>query len=123
MAQHSKFLEILKNNSPFLESKFVKGAEDSELPPVGDEEAPEQPESGEEMQDQPEDGGDFQPEQDIPSDFTDREQDILNVAVQIYRSNPENPIEYKNEFSDMIKSGDYENLLSRLISIADELTD
>jgi hypothetical protein len=122
MALRSKFLEILNENAKFLkEGKFVKGNEESELPPTGDEDVPEEPQGGGEEQPQPEE----QPQQPQAPEttFTDREQDILNVAVQIYRANPENPVSYKNEFSTMLEKGQYEELLGRLIAIADELLD
>lgn len=119
---HYKFLDILNEHAKFLkEGKFVKGNEKSELPPTGseDEDIPDEPQGDE--QPQPEE----QPQepQAPETTFTDREQDILNVAVQIYRANPENPIEYKNNFSDMLEKGQYEELLGRLIAIADELLD
>ena len=126
MARHSKFIDILNENKKFIkEGKFVKGDEDSELPPTGgeDEDVPEepqgQPEGGEEQQQAPEE----QPEQELATNFSDREQDILNVALQIYRANPDNSIETKNEFSSMYEEGQYEELLSRFIAIADELVD
>ena len=124
MAPRSKFLDILNENAKFIkEGKFVKGNEDSELPPMGDEEEdiPEEPQGGEE---EPQQEPEEQPEVQAPeSTFTDREQDILNVAVQIYRQNEQAPISYKNEFSNMLEKGQYEQLLGRLIAIADELID
>lgn len=124
MAPRSKFLDILNENAKFLkEGKFVKGNEESELPPTGgeDEDIPDEPQGGGEDQPQPEE----QPQepQAPETTFTDREQDILNVAVQIYRQNDNNPISYKNEFSDMLEKGQYEELLGRLIAVADELLD
>jgi hypothetical protein len=126
MAPRSKFLDILNENAKFIkEGKFVKGDEDSELPPMGDEEdVPEEPQGGEEEQPQPQPQPEEEPEVQAPeTTFTDREQDILNVAVQIYRQNDQNPIEYKNDFSNMLEKGQYEQLLGRLIAIADELLD
>ena len=79
MAVRSKFLDILNENAKFIkEGKFVKGDEDSELPPMGDEEeVPEEPQGGEE---EPQQEPEEQPEIQAPeSTFTDREQDILNV--------------------------------------------
>lgn len=124
MAPRSKFLDILNENAKFLkEGKFVKGNEETELPPTGgeDEDIPDEPQGGGEDQPQPEE----QPQepQAPETTFTDREQDILNVAVQIYRQNDANPVSYKNEFSTMLEKGQYEELLGRLIAIADELLD
>ena len=53
--------------------------------------------------------------------FADREVDILNVALQMYRSNDQHSIESKNELSRLFEDGEYEELFSRLIGIADEL--
>jgi hypothetical protein len=129
MDQPSKFIDLLNENlALFSEGRFVKGNEESELPPMGDEEedqlppeetGEEQPEDTEEL---PPEGGEEQSEQDLTV-FTDREQDILNVALQIYRANPENSVQYKNEFSNMYEQGQYEELLGRLIAIADELSE
>lgn len=121
MARHSKFIDILNENKKFIkEGRFVKGDEESELPPTGGEEdIPEDP------QEQPQDveTPETQPVQEPETNFTDREQDILNVALQIYRANSDNSIETKNEFSTMYEEGQYEELLSRFIAIADELVD
>lgn len=124
MEVRSKFLDILNENAKFLkEGKFVKGNEESELPPTSgeDEDIPDEPQGGGEEQPQPEE----QPQEPQAPEtaFTDREQDILNVSVQIYRQNRDNPISYKNEFSDMLEKGQYEELLGRLIAVADELLD
>lgn len=124
MAPRSKFLDILNENAKFIkEGKFVKGDEDSELPPMGDEEdVPEEPQGGEEEQPQPQ--PEEEPEVQAPeTTFTDREQDILNVAVQIYRANPENTLDTKHEFGNLFEQGRYEELLGRLIAIVDELSD
>jgi hypothetical protein len=133
MDQPSKFIDLLNEHlALFSEGRFVKGNEESELPPMGDEEEDqlppeetgeeEQPEGGEDQLPPEETGEEEQPEQDLTV-FTDREQDILNVALQIYRANPENSVQYKNEFSNMYEQGQYEELLGRLIAIADELSE
>lgn len=121
----SKFLDILNENAKFLkEGKFVKGNEKSELPPTGgDEDIPDEPQGGDEDQLHPQPDDQPQEPQAPETAFTDREQDILNVAVQIYRQNRDNPVSYKNEFSTMLERGQYEELLGRLIAIADELLD
>lgn len=124
MARHSKFLEILNDNRSYLtESKFVKGDEDSELPLIGgeDDEIPEEPQ--EQPQGDQETPEEEQPIQEPQTNFTDREQDILNVALRIYRGDDQRSIESKNEFSEMFKQGKYEELLSRFIAIADDLND
>jgi hypothetical protein len=130
MALRSKFLDILEKNKLIPESKFVKGREETKLPPDVDEEeeiddeeeidmdAPSVDPSEDETQ-----GSEQATPQPIATEFTDREKDILNVAIQLYRNNPENPIEYKNDFSNMYQEGRYEELLGRLIAIADELID
>lgn len=130
MAPHSKFLELLEGNRQYLtEAKFVKGSEGSQLPPSGEEEEPETPEeeptpSGEELPDDGGQEGQEGQEGQLPATaFTDKEQDILNVALQLYRANPDNPIEYKNDFSNMYDQGKYEQLLGRLIAVADEISD
>jgi len=121
MSDTPKFVEIISKQRRFIkEGKFVKGDEDTELPPTGDEEEDIPVDSGDERQ--PEETP-IEPAEPIADTFTDKEIDILNVALQIYRSNPESPIEYKNDFSDMFDEGKYEELLGRLISIADELSD
>lgn len=130
MALRSKFLDILEKNKLIPESKFVKGREETELPPDVDEEEEIDDEEEIDMdapsvdptEGETQDSGQTTP-QPIATEFTDREKDILNVAIQLYRNNPENPIEYKNDFSNMYREGRYEELLGRLIAIADELID
>ena len=123
MEAHSKFDQALKEQRSFLtEGKFVKDVEKTELPPTGGEPEPE-PTEGEPEQQQPEQPEQPEEPQAPQTNFTDREQDILNVALHIYRSNQDNSIETKNEFSTMFDEGEYEGLLGRLIAVADELTD
>jgi hypothetical protein len=112
----SKFLELLEEQhfELFGEDSFVKGSEKSELPDMQDD-GGEQPPEGEQPQ------RDEQPEQPAGDVFTDREVDILNVALQLYRDNEQNSIDSMNDFSELFQNEQYEDLLSRMISVADEL--
>lgn len=114
----SRFLEILNQSRRLIkEDVAVRGDEESELPDVDDEidvsvdddlPSPEEPEVEEP-----------QPEEV----FTNREVDLLNIAVQIFRADENNSIETKNELSDLFENKQYEDLMGRLISIADDLTE
>ena len=132
MAQHSKFINILNKhsgNNLFKEGSFVNGDEETKLPPSGEDEE-EMPTGEEEVPQEPTGEEEAQPETseeeaqpETSEMFSDREQDILNVALQIYRANPDNSIESKNEFSNMFERDRFESLLGRLITIADELSE
>jgi len=120
MEANSKFLNVLKKNSSFLkEDNFVKGNEKSELPDMNDIPDDNVVQTNQKPDIEKPDNNENKP----ISNFTDKEKDILNVALQIYRSNPENSIDTKNQFSNMFEEEQYEELLGRLISIADELSE
>lgn len=125
MEANSKFIELLEkqktNLSYIKEDKFVRGNENSELPDEDEEEDIDIPDDDNIEQQDTE--TQEEPEQQPPTVFSDREQDILRVALELYRSNDQYSIESKNEFSNLYESGDYEALLGRLIAIADELID
>ena len=120
MEAHSNktFLEIIEEQKGKLlnEGDFVKGNEDTELPPTGEEPAPEEP-TGEEQPpvEQPE------AEVDDLGAFTNREIDILNTALRLYRDNDNYSIESKNDLGQLFDQGKHKELLGRLISVADEL--
>lgn len=120
----SRFIGTINDyRSLHLEDVSVSGNEKSALPDVEDEDL----DSFMDTEDEPSE--EF-PQEEIPNDvdqpnggaFTDREVDILNVALQIFRDNPNFSIEQKNDLSNIFEEEDYDGLLGRLISIADELS-
>lgn len=121
----SKFTDILNSHRRFLlgEAKFVKGDEDSELPDMQDEEEPQPEEQPQEPNQEPSPEEQPQEPEVDQTAFTNREQDILNVALAIYRADDNRSIESKNDLAQMFEQGQYEELFGRLIAIADELSD
>lgn len=112
-----KFSTLIQSARKELLNEDIKvsGREGTELPDADIE----KPVDGTDTppQDVPQD--DFSKPENTEQSFTDREIDILNVALQLYRNNPQNDIQKKNEFSDLFQNGEYEDLLRSLISIAD----
>src|SRR5690606_20641800 len=115
----SRFIGTINDyRSLHLEDVSVSGNEKSALPDVEDEDL----DSFMDTEDEPSE--EF-PQEEIPNDvdqpnggaFTDREVDILNVALQIFRDNPNFSIEQKNDLSNIFEEEDYDGLLGRLISI------
>jgi len=113
----SKFLNLIKEYKELLnEDNFVKSNEGSELPDASGDEFS----SEDEPSQDPTTSSDFEkPDETSDQSFSDREIDLLNIALQLYRNNPQNDISRKNEFSELFKSGEYEDLLGELLSIAD----
>jgi hypothetical protein len=113
----SKFLNLIKEYKELLsEDNFVKPNEGSELPDAtGDDFS-----ANVEPSPEPSNDADFEtPDKTSEQSFSDREIDLLNIALQLYRNNPQNDISRKNEFSELFKSEEYEDLLRELLSIAD----
>lgn len=117
----SKFLKTIREyrDSLQLEDTSVSSNEESALPSDDYDDI----DDLDDYIDPPEDydSTDDDKQESRPSSFTDREVDILNVALQIIRDNPNYPIETKNELSNLFDENQHEALLSRLIGIADEL--
>lgn len=113
----SKFLSYIEEvrKDLLIEGKFVSGKESSELPDASEEDIPSSDEAP-----QPEPSDDtFERPNEVEQNYSDREIDLLNVALQLYRNNPQNDIQKKNELGELFKSQEYEDLMRELISIAD----
>lgn len=110
------FEQKIKNIRSTILKEDVTGNEQSELPDRVDIEDDDQT-SNDGVDASPQN----EPQQTNSVPYTDREISILNVALEIFRSLPDMDIEDKNDLSDLFTAKDYDELLSRLISYADNL--
>lgn len=126
MAAKSKFIDLFESTRIHLinEDGFVKKGEKSELPdmdkdedelPVGDE--PTADELGDQGEDPTPNGGEEVP---VNQGYTNKEVDILNIALEFYRQNRENSIEIKSELNELFQNKEYDTLYGRMLDIADE---
>jgi hypothetical protein len=112
-----EFEKILAKHGLIEEAEFVRGDEGSELPDAQDDisqdgEEPESPEVSEKP-----------PQQDSdPSEiYSNREKNILEIALKLHLNNTDIDLESRNELDSLFQNEDWQSLHRRLITIVDGL--